>query len=40
VARVAEAGADVFVSGSGIFKADDYAARMKEFQDALGTVKR
>ncbi len=40
VARVAEAGADVFVSGSGIFKADDYAARMKEFQDALGTVNR
>ena len=39
VARVAEAGADVFVSGSGIFKADDYAARMKEFREALAGVK-
>ena len=40
VARVAEAGADVFVSGSGVFKADDYDARIKEFRDALATVKR
>jgi ribulose-phosphate 3-epimerase len=40
VARVAEAGADVFVSGSGVFKADDYGARMQEFHDALAGVKR
>ena len=40
VARVAEAGADVFVSGSGVFKADDYDARIKEFRDQLATVKR
>ena len=29
------AAADVLVSGSGIFKADDYAARIKEFRDLL-----
>jgi len=29
------AAADVLVSGSGIFKADDYAARIKEFRDRL-----
>ncbi|MEF8792579.1 ribulose-phosphate 3-epimerase [Thiohalorhabdus sp.] len=40
VARVAEAGADVFVSGSGVFKADDYGARLQEFRDALGKVER
>lgn len=40
VARVAEAGADVFVSGSGIFKAEDYEARIREFRDALATVSR
>lgn len=40
VARVAEAGADVFVSGSGVFKAEDYAARMQEFRDALSGVRR
>lgn len=30
------AAADVFVSGSGIFKADDYAARISAFRDRLG----
>ena len=39
VARVAEAGADVFVSGSGVFKAADYSARMQEFRDALSGVR-
>ncbi len=40
VARVAGAGADVFVSGSGVFKAEDYRARIGEFRDRLATVER
>ena len=40
VARVAEAGADVFVSGSGIFKADSYAGRVSEFRNNLAAVNR
>ena len=40
VARVAEAGADVFVAGSAVFKADNYDTTIKAFRDALETVKR
>ncbi len=40
IARVAEAGANVFVAGSAIFKSADYHATIQGFRDTLGTVRR
>ncbi len=36
IAEVAEAGADVFVSGSGIFRSDDYRATIDEMRRLVG----
>jgi len=40
IAEVAAAGADTFVSGSGIFGAKDYAAIIRDMRARLGAVRR
>ena len=40
IAEIARAGADTFVSGSGIFAGGDYAATIKAMRAELGRVKR
>jgi ribulose-phosphate 3-epimerase len=40
IAEVAAAGADTFVSGSGIFGSRDYAATIREMRTRLGAVRR
>jgi ribulose-phosphate 3-epimerase len=40
IAEIARAGADTFVSGSGIFAGDDYTATIKAMRAELGKVKR
>jgi ribulose-phosphate 3-epimerase len=40
IAEVAAAGADTFVSGSGIFGSMDYAATIREMRTRLGAVRR
>ena len=40
IAQVAAAGADTFVSGSGIFGSKDYAATIRDMRTRLGTVRR
>ena len=40
IAEVAAAGADTFVSGSGIFGSKDYAATIRDMRTRLGTVRR
>ena len=38
IREIAEAGADTFVAGSAIFKADNYAAAIQQMRDELGKV--
>jgi ribulose-phosphate 3-epimerase len=40
IAEIARAGADTFVSGSGIFAGDDYAGTIKAMRAELGKIKR
>ena len=40
IAEVAVAGADTFVSGSGIFGTKDYAATIRDMRTRLGAVRR
>ncbi len=40
IAEVAAAGADTFVSGSGIFGSKDYAATIRDMRTRLGAVRR
>ncbi|MGA7985740.1 MAG: ribulose-phosphate 3-epimerase [Burkholderiales bacterium] len=40
IAEVAAAGADTFVSGSGIFGSQDYAATIRDMRTRLGAVRR
>ena len=40
IAEVAAAGADTFVSGSGIFGSKDYAATVRDMRTRLGAVRR
>ena len=40
IAEVAAAGADTFVSGSGIFATKDYAATLRDMRTRLGAVRR
>jgi ribulose-phosphate 3-epimerase len=40
IAEVAAAGADTFVSGSGIFGSRDYAATIRDMRTRLGAVRR
>jgi ribulose-phosphate 3-epimerase len=40
IAEIAAAGADTFVSGSGIFGSQDYAATIRDMRTRLGAVRR
>jgi ribulose-phosphate 3-epimerase len=40
IAEIAAAGADTFVSGSGVFGTKDYAATIRDMRARLGTVRR